>query len=69
MKTVVLCKSYLMGTICPLVIYLAAGAYDIITQEDNSALNVMVIEGLLLFALPCIMKESTACFGLMRTGP
>ncbi len=52
MKTVVLCKSYLMGTICPLVIYLAAGAYDIITQEDNSALNVMVIEGLLLFALP-----------------
>ncbi|WP_164173792.1 hypothetical protein [Ruminococcus flavefaciens] len=52
MKTIVLCKSYLMGTICPLVIYLAAGAYDIITQEDNSALNVMVIEGLLLLALP-----------------
>lgn len=52
MKTIVLCKSYLMGTICPLVIYLAAGAYDIITQEDSSVLAAMVIEGLLLFALP-----------------
>ena len=52
MKTIVLCKSYLMGTICPLVIYLAAGIYDIITQEDNSTLTVMVIEGLLLLAMP-----------------
>ena len=52
MKGKVLAKALLMGILFPLAVYLMAGALDIITQESNAAFYVMVIEGLLLFALP-----------------
>lgn len=33
MKSVVMAKSYLMGTVCPLVIFLIAGVLDYVTNE------------------------------------
>ncbi len=52
MKSGVLAKSFLMGIVCPLIIYLLAAVFDVITQESNASLNVMFIEGLCLFFLP-----------------
>lgn len=52
MKAKVLVKSLLLGVACPAVIYLAAAALDVITQESRAALYVMLIEAVLLFLLP-----------------
>lgn len=52
MKCKVLVRALLMGIICPAVIYLAAAAFDVITQESKAALYIMLIEGVLLLLLP-----------------
>ena len=59
MKKKVLARSFIMGLICPLLIYLAAGTLDVIMQESNLVFYVMFAMGLLLFLLPVyfLMKE------------
>lgn len=73
MKGKVLAKSFLMGIICPLIIYLAAAAFDVITQESNASLYVMFIEGLLLLLLPVFFlsreKELERQFSTKLTAP
>ena len=73
MKVKVLVKSFLMGIICPLIIYLAAAGFDVITQESNASLYVMFIEGLLLFVLPFFFlsreKELDRQFSTKLTAP
>ena len=52
MKGRVLTRSFLMGMICPMVIYIAGGALDVITKESNFMLAVMFVMGAVLLALP-----------------
>ena len=52
MKSVVMAKSYLMGTVCPLVIFLIAGVLDYVTNEGNLMFTVMIVEGVILLMLP-----------------
>ena len=57
MKGRVLIRSFLMGVICPAVIYLAAGALDVITQESNLMFAVMVLMGAVLLVLPAYFLD------------
>ena len=51
MKSAVLAKSFLMGAVCPLIVYFVQAAIDIITQE-SAAIFLMFVEGGVLLALP-----------------
>lgn len=52
MKGRILIRSFLTGVICPMVVYLAAGALDVITKESNLMFAVMFVMSAVLLALP-----------------
>lgn len=54
MKSGILARAFLTGTIYPLVIFLIAGVIDYITNESNVMFTVMLVEGIILLVLPVL---------------